>query len=626
MAERSRVEILLGFKDRFSPGLKRTRRTVSGFANHVNASMRGAGRGVTFLSERINGLGTIAGLIGGGAVGRSMLDFDSRLRTIANTAQITDGEMEALKGQILAISGLDTGQLGGELLGGVSELVEAGMDLPTIMSMLEMLGQTATATDSDLNDLARTAYFFNTTAGVLPEDMEKTISGVAMIANAGSFSLKMMGEYLPEAVAGMKALGMEGDQAAIQAAAALQMGYQARGGAAKGATSTIAFMSSLVQNADKLKKKLGVDIFDGVDEAGVKKFRDFADIVRDISTASGGDVTKLQPVFNEKEARDWIQMVSGDLDQFNGYLEKGAEAGTLLSDNFERNMDGPRQQLRATRAELEKFLLMGTGGQLKGFTKLLRVLNEHPAAIRAIVASMTALAGVTASRKAITFGTELFRAMRGTAAGAGGKGGVGGLGGVGGAKGDPVYVTNWPGALGGGAVPGAAGAPGVGGGGRGRPARPGLRQAGLQTSLMAGYAGWEVGTGAGDALLNNVLAPTGGGAVIQKQMARWMSLFTGADSGHSRVAGFDGESGLKGWAKRAGSTAWNQLTLVPDLLAPKKLGGISQEEIEDSKGALNAARINMSLSMVVRDDRLDVEVDGVDGASLDDLAVQHSRS
>jgi len=612
-----RVDIILGLKDRFSRGVGRAQRKVTGFGRHVDTVMRGAGRGVQFLSNQINGMGTVAALLGTGAIGRGLVEFDSKLRTIANTAQITDGRMEELKRQLLGLSGSATGKTADELVDGLSQLVEAGMDLDTAVDLIGQVGRVATATQTPLEDLAKTAFFLNRSLNVPPEEMEQALGALAVVANQGSFSLNMMAQYLPEVAAGMRAIGMEGQTAVAVSAAALQMGILAKGDPAKAATSTLAFMNALVPRAKKLKKELGVDVFAGVDENGVRQWRDFSDILHDIAQASGGDVVALQKVFTEKEALTWISTAIAELETYDQLLQDAQNSEGFVAGGFERHMESTKEQLRAVRAEAEKFLQMGTGGLLDNFTRLLRVLNEHPVAIRAITAALLGMTAAAGVQKLVTVFGGLAGAMRGAPAGGGGLAAAARA-----ATGTPVFVTNWPAAMGGpgGALAGGAGAgagvPRAGGGRRAAAAwyaptvgRGGRRASGAETA-MAAYGAWETGTGIGAAIEKHALRGTGGGALIQQVMAKWMSLIAPkSQANYAQIGQMEGA----GWWERFGDAMTNTWSLPMMLLAPKKLGGVTDYETGVADEASEKAHVNLSMTMLVMDDRYElVDVEGVD--------------
>lgn len=612
-----RVDLLLRLRDEMSKGIRAAAAQVASFGHRTDALMRGAGRGVQYLAGQLNGLGTIAGLIGGGAIGRQLIDFDTNLRTLSNTARISDDRMGRLREQLLALSGLQTGQLGGELLGGLSQLVEAGMDLDTAVEMLLGIGRAATATRSDINDLALTAFYLNRTLGIAPEDMEETLGGIAAVANTGLFSLKDMAQYLPRAAAGLANLGASGKDAAAVLAASMQIGMLARGDAAEATTAYMAFMRELISKSAELKDKLGVDVFT-VDESGVKKIKELPRLYKEIADASGGDVVKLQSVFGD-EALMFIMTMVREMEQFDALLASAGTGGELVNGAFERQMAGTAEQIEAARAELEKFVQVGTGGLLMQFSGLLRILNQHPAAIRAIAASLIVLASITAANKAGTWIGGLIEAVRGTA---GGKGtGGAGAGGLAAGMATPVFVTNWPTQLGGAAAgplpPGPPGAP--------RPPRPRGRfgptvgEAGPQATLAAIGAGWETGTAVGD-VAGRLLNKTGATGVLQKDMARWMAVF-GGDAANDLMAETDPEWKDKGWLGKLGSAAWHTNWLIPEMILPEKLGGLTDEEIADAQAAFKASRVNISMTMLVLDDRIQV----TDVAGVDDLEVMTAR-
>lgn len=621
-----RVDIVLRLRDSLSSGLATAQQAVQGFGARTLDAMRGAGRGIQYVADQINGLGMVAAMVGGGAIGRSLMEFDSKLRSISNTAQISDQRMEQLKQQILAMSGLRTGKLGSELIEGLDELIEGGMDLETAVAMLDDIGRASTATNTDVRELARMFYFLNSTAKVSAEDMPEAMAAVSGIANKGAFSLKLMADYMPEAIAGMRSLGLTGKQAAIEAATALQMGYKITGQGATGATSARAFMNALVKDSKDLKQVLGVDIFAGQNADGTRRFKDFAAIVQEIAKASGGDVVKLQQVFRDQEALKWIAAVTQDMDAFNGFLEMGAESSNLLGTNFNRNMESATEQIRAARAELEKFITTGTGGLLGDFAKLLRTLNEHPRAIHAITTALAGLAAVATVNKVATFGAGLFSAIRG---GRPAGGGASALATAAGLSAVPVMVTNWPPGMGGAGSP-SPGPSGVPGAPAGPARRTGLRrltgagptvtQAGPMLNLMGSWAAWQVGTSVGDKL-NTYMHKKGAGAVIQRDMAQVMALLGSDDA--ERLLGEKWQK--KGTVGKMATIAGNMLTLGYQLVRPQAWGGVSEDEIAESQGALQAAKATMiPLSMTLRilDDRAVVE----DVAGVDDYELQYARA
>jgi Phage-related minor tail protein len=194
-----------------------------------------------------------------GAV-KKAASFELDLRDIAITGNLSNAD-EKKVGLLIRRAALTTNQSHAAISGGVNTMVQQGMDAQSAGQLASLLGQTATATNADLNDLAKMMFSLEDRlqikgSAALKEALNRATFG----AKAGRFEMKDMAAYLPEFAAAFSARGIIGQEALSQIVASLEVGRNATGSSGEAATNLRNWLSHMnSKHTLDAYKKAGVD-------------------------------------------------------------------------------------------------------------------------------------------------------------------------------------------------------------------------------------------------------------------------------------------------------------------------------------------------------------------------------
>ncbi len=406
------------------------------------STMRGLGRAL----DRIATPGAIASSLGLGLVARELVDIEDRLAGVQNNADATDESILALRQHIMDLSGGRTGQLAGDLLGAAESLLAADSSLMGTLTgtdLLERLGVAATATGSDVRDLAETAFQLHN-AFDLPWDQVGTqLDVLATLGKAGAFELKDMARHMPQVGASMSRIGQVGPEGLARTAAMLQIVRRDTAEASTAANNLVNAISFLQsETGSKRLRKLGVNVFDDQGQ-----MRDLFVLLEEISalTEGGSNQALLSQIFSDRQAREGMQSLVTNLDDLQR-LSRVQPDGGILDADAERRISSTAGQLKELKTVIVKIADQHMGPWLDRLQGLLEWINDHPGVVDKALKAGAAVVGLAAARK-------LWRGLKDTFSFGGGGAGPLGSGG----KPIPVEVVNWGGVGGAGELLGGAG-------------------------------------------------------------------------------------------------------------------------------------------------------------------------
>ncbi|MFE8150190.1 phage tail tape measure protein [Brenneria goodwinii] len=186
-------------------------------------------------------------------------NFESGLRDIAVMGDL-DNAQEQKIGTLIRQTALKVNQTQEALLGGVGQLINDGINPEKAAQLAGLLGKTATATNTDMTDLAQMTTAFSETLKITDTGALEQAFGVAASgAKLGSFKLKEMSKALPGLAEAFAAQGMTGQEAVTQIVASLSVAKGA--GSAESAVSNMSSWLNVMNSSDTSKKyeAAGVD-------------------------------------------------------------------------------------------------------------------------------------------------------------------------------------------------------------------------------------------------------------------------------------------------------------------------------------------------------------------------------
>lgn len=240
--------------------------------------------------------------------------FVDQMKGIAITGDMTAAQ-EARIGQVVRENAVKYNQTHEALGNAVDVLVGKGMgDEAKLAAATPRLAKTATATRSDMGDLARTEFQLDL-IGV--KDMNLAFSQLALAGKLGSFELRDMSKWIPTMTGQYQALKIIGDEAVVNMSSRLQIATLTAGSNDEAANNFKNFLSKLT-SSDTAKDfaKQGIDLRGTMDKAALNG-KDA------IEAGIGATMSFLASKSPEAEAE--LKKLAKQLDKIKDPAERAAE-------------------------------------------------------------------------------------------------------------------------------------------------------------------------------------------------------------------------------------------------------------------------------------------------------------
>jgi TP901 family phage tail tape measure protein len=275
------------------------------------------------LESSFADLGKVSGaLFAIKSTARAAGDFEEILVRIGNTASLSGQQITNLREQIRALSDIkETNQSMSGLATGFQTLVSKGMSAEDASAMLRTLGQAATATGADINDLAKTAFTLNQNLSVAPQDMAAALDQLAIAGDQGAFELKDMAQYFPAIAASARDLGLKGKEGVATLGSALQVALYGAADPAQAANNMQNFMAKLAApETVKRFKEHGVDLKRVLNESLQKGENPFEAMLKTIDKMLGSDETqrlfRIGDLFGDMQVQQFLKPMLQNMDKY----------------------------------------------------------------------------------------------------------------------------------------------------------------------------------------------------------------------------------------------------------------------------------------------------------------------
>lgn len=383
-------------------------------AGNFNSIIGNAVSGIGQINHSVGQLGGALAQLGGAwaslrgisAAVSIASDMEHELKQAGITAGMTNEEIAALKDHLRDLAVPErTNQSMGDLLKAFNSLVSAGMDKAQAKAMLESLGRTATATQADVDDLAKTAFVLNDTLGIKPEGMAKALDQLAYAGQQGSFELKSMARYFPTLGGSAKALGLQGAEAVTTLGAALQIAMKKAADPSEAANNMKNFMAKIMAPETLKKfKEHGVNLVRVRDEAIKNGQNPFEALLEQVNKKTkGGQIDLLGQFFGDMQVQDFIQPMLANFEKYKQLKADIGKASGTVDTDFARMMETNKELLKGFNAQLNKLSEAVGAALLPPFNAVLRIItpvvtvlgdmaNASPATASALVAIGTVCA------------------------------------------------------------------------------------------------------------------------------------------------------------------------------------------------------------------------------------------
>lgn len=323
--------------------------------------------------------GGAAGAIGGFLVeqGTEVYNFEKALTRLGIAANKSPEEMRKFADSVLVTSRA-TGISRNNILGAARAYVALTGDMDGAAAASDTWARVAQATDSSIDDVARTAASLKQNLKINPADMMAAFSALAVQGKEGAIELKDLAGQLAN-IAPQWAMfkGGSGVQGLKEMGAALQVVKQGFGGdASETVTGLQSLLTAVTKNAGKFKAA-GIQIFDVDKKTGAKSMKNVLDIVDAIAHSKlVNDPTKLEKAFGRVEAYRAFLQLSQNKDMLDQLIQKSGDTKVIAND-LEKYLESPAGKIERSWENVKnQFAAAMTPARVEAMAKAFVALAE----------------------------------------------------------------------------------------------------------------------------------------------------------------------------------------------------------------------------------------------------------
>ena len=447
--------VLLSLRDQFSPGMRRAAGVNAQFASSVTGAMARANRAISNVG---GALATLGAGVGVGMAVNHVIALEARLTRLGTQAGVSQDHMEALNARIYQVAQAPDIRIdSGSMLDAIDSIIERTGDLQFVEDNLRSIGLAMQATGGDGASIGGLFAEFQK-MGLGADEAIEALDTLTLQGKHGAFTLENLAALGPRVISAYTATGRRGADSLREMGAALQVIRQATGSSEQAATSFEAMMNNLSDPAKQERlRDLGVEVRDVM----TGQFRPITEIMREAVEQSEGSIEVLRGIFDAEAMRGFNRAVSefkntGAVESFDRFYRMLGD-GTTIQEDAARNAETLAANIAMLKDSFHRLAAEGLSEPLGRLAEHLNALTEDPERVqRAFRAIALGLGGITALKiggGAVGALVNLAKLQRlRTAGGMAGGALASGFGGA-----QPVFVTNWPGGIGGGMPGGVTG-------------------------------------------------------------------------------------------------------------------------------------------------------------------------
>lgn len=349
------------------------------------------------------------------AMFKSASQFNYDLQVIGNTADLTQDRIKSLGLTLLKTSDV-TGQSATGLKSAVGFLVAAGQEVGVAQANLTTIGRTATATASEIEDVAKASFTLGDALKINPTQMQKALDILVQSGKEGNFEFKAMAAELPTLGASFQALKMTGTEAVASMGAALQIARKGASNEAEAANNMTNFLAKVL-SPETLKKaeKLNSDLYGVVSGAQNRGENPMEAAIKEIDRITkGGDQKLLGELFGDMQVQSFLRPMLQNLEEYERIKAKALAADGVVDRDFAKMMATSKEQVEALG---DAFSGLGKvvgdalepviGRLATTITPVVRAARDFVSANPALVGGVIAAAGAFTVLRLAMLGTRL---------------------------------------------------------------------------------------------------------------------------------------------------------------------------------------------------------------------------
>jgi hypothetical protein len=317
-------------------GMSQLNRNGSRNARELAGAWRSAGKEITAIGGTLRNVAIMAGGAGAmRAVIADVAEFERGLTEMRITGELTARETGNIRKQILGMARLDL-QLPEDQLAAFQQMVAAGIDPRQAINGMHDINRAATASFSDVRDIAGTSIDLLQKMDIAPENLGRAFDIMAKGGKAGKFELKDMARYFPQVASDMQRFGIVNERGVAQMTAMLQIARRGTAMPSEAANNMQNFFGHITQYRGAFKK-LGINIWEFIDpkDGKIRADKNIDDFFKEIIRKSKGSVAALEVAgIRDVQAKAFIQQMMQNWDDrvVNGKEVKGYK--TILDESL----------------------------------------------------------------------------------------------------------------------------------------------------------------------------------------------------------------------------------------------------------------------------------------------------
>lgn len=337
------VSLIVRLVDQFS---NQAPKVVSAIKNIDGAMTKAAGSGSRFSNIATRIAGVAAGASGLAAVAagvgrkldstmRKSAEFEHGLVGISRTGNMTAEQLNSLRSTVLKLSPL-MGIMAEDLAKAAGDLVNAGIDPANAERMLSPMARVAKATQAKIEDVQKAAVGLFQNLDIPADQLESTFDKLWVATKRGNFELKDMAKHFRQIATRAQGVGMSGQNAAVELAAAAQVVRQGAGDPSQAATNLDNLLAKLMapQTVKKFKD-FGIDLNKEIAEGAAKGQSPLETVILQAKKvlAENKDVN-VGHIFPDMQAQAALAKLVEKYEEFVSIRNEAMQASGTIADDF----------------------------------------------------------------------------------------------------------------------------------------------------------------------------------------------------------------------------------------------------------------------------------------------------
>jgi TP901 family phage tail tape measure protein len=315
---------------------------------------------------------------------------------IANTVGLTKQQQIELNQKVAEYAKL-TNQTQAELTKGISAITGAGIDYATAMGLMKTLGKTATATNSEIEEVAKTLGAVNSNLKISTTESLNAMDILLVASKAGNVEFKDMATYLPTITAGAASLGIQGKAGLASLAAGAEIARKGAGTAEEAFNNQKNFLMKItskefVKNAAKVGINMKTELAKGLASGDL-----LGHLTEKFKTYAKGDKFKLSALFTDMQAQNYINAQIQNFDEYKKMRDQALGSSGEINRDYDKILSTTKEQMKATQISAEQLSLTMGKSLFPVFNQLLQSLSPMLTSMANFIAEHQTLVKVLAS-------------------------------------------------------------------------------------------------------------------------------------------------------------------------------------------------------------------------------------